>query len=251
MLAALPFFAVLAAVARAGVFHTISETQQWAQYCSPFTANRCCNHFPAVSHVAPVSSLMFRTFSDHGSGYFEDRRPINTNKLYIGAGFGRTGTTSLHGIAQSAGIMSIHAGRIAGQLPFIAYMEGSEEHPHERFDTVYPEDGIARAVMDIPVGEFLWDLMDAFPDNRVVLTVRPVSGRQLAVVSTPAQSFDVVFQGDEWYESLHRLHLAQERMVGKAFRDMPQNNVAFGTGHTPSARQALRRYGQRTVSLGP
>lgn len=176
MLAVVSFFVILAASARAGVFYTVSETQQWSRYCSPFTENRCGKWLSALSCVAPLPPPN-PWFSNARSGFFQVPRPINTNKLYIGAGFGRTGTTSLHGIAQSAGIMSIHAGRIAGQLPFIAYMEGSDEHPHERFDTVYPEDGIARAVMDIPVGEFLWDLMDAFPDNRVVLTVRPVRGR--------------------------------------------------------------------------
>lgn len=100
---------------------------------------------------------------------------MNTNKLYIAAGYGRTGTTSLFSTLEKAGIKAMHAGRVAPLLPHLGFMGGSGEIPEGRFDMIYPQDGEARAVLDIPVGEFVWDLMDAYPENHVILTVRPVS----------------------------------------------------------------------------
>jgi hypothetical protein len=104
-------------------------------------------------------------------------RPVNHDKLYIGAGFGRTGTTSLHSIVQAAEhlkITSYHSGKIANWLPRMGLSAGANNSYWNRFDRLFPDDSIARAVLDIPVGEFVWDLMAAFPDNSVVLSVRPV-----------------------------------------------------------------------------
>jgi hypothetical protein len=76
---------------------------------------------------------------------------------------------------QKAGIIAIHAGRVAPLLPRIAFMNGTSDIPEGRYDLIFANDGDPRAVLDIPVGEFVWDLMDAYPENHVILTVRPVA----------------------------------------------------------------------------
>jgi Sulfotransferase domain len=110
------------------------------------------------------------------SEYFVPGRKINPTPLYIGAGMGRTGTTTMYRTMLDMNVETCHAGVPCVYLPRIAYVDGGPEKlPLNDFASLYPMNSTARGLFDVPVGEFVWDLIDAFPNNRVVLTLRPVS----------------------------------------------------------------------------
>src|SRR5690242_898318 len=80
----------------------------------------------------------------------------------IGAGLSRTGTHSLHAALEQLGMRSIHYD--TERLNDI--IDGSEPHPSfRRYDDV-------DAVIDLPASLFFRELSEAYPEAKVVLTVR-------------------------------------------------------------------------------
>ena len=83
----------------------------------------------------------------------------------IGAGLSRTGTHSLSAALELLGLKSIHfdTQRLNDVL------DGSNQNPDfRRYDDV-------DAVCDLPAGVFYRELMTAYPESKVVLTVRDVN----------------------------------------------------------------------------
>lgn len=92
----------------------------------------------------------------------------------IGAGLGRTGTTSLHEALQRMGYKSLHF----DEHRLNDILDGSTQRPDfRRYDDV-------DAVSDVPAALFYNELLGAYPDARVILTVRNV---------------------DDWWRSIQRL----------------------------------------------
>jgi hypothetical protein len=92
----------------------------------------------------------------------------------IGAGLGRTGTTSLHEALQKLGYNSLHF----DEERLNDILDGSAKQPSfRRYDDV-------DAVSDVPAALFYHELMEAYPEARVILTVRDV---------------------DAWWKSIERL----------------------------------------------
>lgn len=92
----------------------------------------------------------------------------------IGAGLGRTGTTSLHEALQQLGYKSLHF----DEHRLNDILDGSTQRPDfRRYDDV-------DAVSDVPAALFYNELLEAYPDARVILTVRNV---------------------DDWWRSIERL----------------------------------------------
>jgi hypothetical protein len=82
----------------------------------------------------------------------------------IGAGLSRTGTLSLNMALEQLGFRSLHfdLSRLSDVL------DGSNEHPDfRRYDDV-------DAVTDLPTAFFWRELMEAYPDSKVILTLRNV-----------------------------------------------------------------------------
>lgn len=83
----------------------------------------------------------------------------------IGAGLGRTGTTSLHLALERLGYKSIHF----DQERLNDVLDGSTAQPDfRRYDDV-------DAVTDVPTAYFYRELFAAYPDARVILTVRDIN----------------------------------------------------------------------------
>jgi len=92
----------------------------------------------------------------------------------IGAGLSRTGTSSLHLALDIVGIKGIHF--LGDRLNDV--LDGSNPNPDfRRFDDV-------DAVIDLPYAYFYRELHEAYPDSKVILTVRDV---------------------DEWWKSISTL----------------------------------------------
>lgn len=104
--------------------------------------------------------------------YFQPDRPTNIRPMYIGAGMGRTGTTSMFNHALSFGMAAYHAQPPTTHLPAMSYLDGETGH---NFSAVIPQGGPPVAFLDAPVGHFVWDIADAFPDHRIAVTVRQVT----------------------------------------------------------------------------
>lgn len=131
----------------------------------------------------------------------------------IGAGMSRTGTHSLDAALQQLGMRCIHYD--TERLNDI--VDGSEPHPNfRRYDDV-------DAVIDLPASLFFKELADAYPEAKVVLTVREV---------------------DEWWRGVKRHfevnYVANERLlrhrvvqsIGVPYRERPED----------SFRRVLRQY---------
>lgn len=114
--------------------------------------------------------------------FFLPNRTVNPTKIYVGAGMGRTGTTTLHLQLQEMGVKSAHASPPAIHLPQLAYMSPAPYSDRlNDFAAIFPTDSPAMGLLDVPVGEFVMDLLDAFPNHNVVLTVRGVRGARWGV----------------------------------------------------------------------
>jgi hypothetical protein len=82
----------------------------------------------------------------------------------IGAGLGRTGTHSLHLALETLGLRSIHF----DQERLNDVLFGANQAPDfRRYDDV-------DAVTDVPAAFFYHELLEAYPDAKVVLTVRDI-----------------------------------------------------------------------------
>ena len=80
----------------------------------------------------------------------------------IGAGLGRTGTLSLHFALEQLGFKSIHF----DQERLNDVLDGTNNAPDfRRYDDV-------DAVLDVPTAYFYRELFKAYPDARVILTIR-------------------------------------------------------------------------------
>jgi hypothetical protein len=116
--------------------------------------------------------------------YFQPSRPTSPRKLYIGAGFGRTGTTTTNAVFlgshfsrtadPTAAGRSIHERHPVTQLANILYTQGGTSLANI-LDYIEPET-LPVALFDIPTGIFVWELMDGFPNHTVILTTRQVGG---------------------------------------------------------------------------
>jgi hypothetical protein len=131
----------------------------------------------------------------------------------IGAGLSRTGTHSLHAALEQLGLHSIHYD--TQRLNDI--IDGSEPHPtFRRYDDV-------DAVVDLPASLFFKELADAYPEAKVVLTIRDVDDWWRGV----KRHFEVNYVANE---RLLRHRVAQA--IGVPFRERPED----------SFRRLLRQY---------
>lgn len=82
----------------------------------------------------------------------------------IGAGLSRTGTLSLHEALKALGHRSVHY----DDVRLSDVLEGSVSQPDfRRYDDI-------DAVSDLPTALFYRELMEAYPESKVVLTIRDV-----------------------------------------------------------------------------
>ena len=95
----------------------------------------------------------------------------NADPLVIGAGFGRTGTTSLRAALERLGLGPCYHMRTAMTRPGHA-RRWLEAGRHGLGDPRRMLRGY-RAAIDWPVCEFYQELAEAYPSARVVLTLRP------------------------------------------------------------------------------
>ncbi|MFT3726420.1 MAG: sulfotransferase [Terricaulis sp.] len=131
----------------------------------------------------------------------------------IGAGLSRTGTHSLHAALEALGMHSVHFD--SERLNDI--VEGVEPHPNfRRYDDV-------DAVIDLPASLFYKELADAYPDAKVVLTLRDT---------------------DEWWRGIKRHfeinYVANERLL--RHRLVQKLGVAYEEAPIDRFRRALRQY---------
>ena len=124
----------------------------------------------------------------HCSLYFQPDRNVSHRRLYIGAGFGRTGTTSCYRLFGESGFLSMPRQRVSrrGDNRGVTIHEHSpvttiatwylDKHRNrslsDMLDFIKPRKPVA--VFDNPTGIYLWELMSAFPNNTVILTTRQV-----------------------------------------------------------------------------
>ena len=106
---------------------------------------------PTLCHIASV--------------YFKPDRRTSSKELLICAGFGRTGTETLNSIV-SGSHLGIHEKKPVTLLPSL------DDDAFSTILTRFSEDKVA--LLDNPVGLFTWELMDAFPNHFVILTLRHV-----------------------------------------------------------------------------
>jgi hypothetical protein len=113
--------------------------------------------------------------------YFQPNRPTSSRPLYIGAGFGRTGTTTTNAVflgshfsrtAEPGKGRAIHERHPVTRLANLVYNKGLTSLSGV-LDFIEPET-VPVALFDIPTGIFTWELMDGFPNHTVVLTTRQV-----------------------------------------------------------------------------
>ncbi|MES1201571.1 MAG: sulfotransferase family protein [Pseudomonadota bacterium] len=148
----------------------------------------------------------------------------------IGAGLSRTGTHSLHLALQMLGLRSIHYDQ--ARLNDILF--GETQHPDfRRYDDV-------EAVCDLPAALFYRELLDAYPDAKVVLTTRDLESwwRSVqvhfsVVAAVPEEERFVV-------RALRRLGVAQPRAEHDVFRRRLRN-YAYGSP-TPSEFLYKKRF---------
>ena len=94
----------------------------------------------------------------------------------IGAGYGRTGTTSLKHALEHLGYRCYHMEEVAKN-----YDRGHIQHWHDKYsgEPGRPYDEIFQeysATVDFPACTFYRELMEAYPDARVLLSVRDSEG---------------------------------------------------------------------------
>jgi hypothetical protein len=115
--------------------------------------------------------------------YFQPNRPTSSRPLYIGAGFGRTGTTTTNAVFLGSHFSrdaehtrlkgrAIHERHPVTRLANLVYNKGLTSLSGV-LDFIEPET-VPVALFDIPTGIFTWELMDGFPNHTVVLTTRQV-----------------------------------------------------------------------------
>ena len=109
------------------------------------------------------------------SEYFQPKRAQNPSELYVCAGMGRTGTTTFKLLFKDQGVQADHASGVVARLEDIALQSNRTKlGPFNNFAGMLAYNASPRAVMDIPVNTFVWDLVDAFPNSKVSLAVRNV-----------------------------------------------------------------------------
>ncbi len=140
----------------------------------------------------------------------------------IGAGLSRTGTHSLHLAMQMLGFRSIHYDQ--SRLNDVLFGE-NQSPSFRRYDDV-------EAVFDLPAACFYRELLEAYPDAKVILTIRDL---------------------ESWWRSIdvHFNQLAQvadeERFAVRAARRL---GVRFKNSETDIFRRRLRNfaYGSPTAT---
>ena len=108
------------------------------------------------------------------SEFFQATSGLATNptRLYICSGLGRTGTRSLELVFEKEGISTQHAAGVVTYLTKAAFPDNSSASIRDNFVALMPLQRPPRALLDIPVNVFTWDLMDAYPNSSISLTVR-------------------------------------------------------------------------------
>jgi hypothetical protein len=108
----------------------------------------------------------------------------NPARLYICAGLGRTGTTSLTEAFDTAGIEAEHEAGAVHLLIGAAFQDvnGTSRTVRQRFVELVPPNAPPRGLLDIPVNVFVWDLLDAYPNSTIALTTRWVRSKCLLVL---------------------------------------------------------------------
>lgn len=84
--------------------------------------------------------------------------------LLICAGYGHTGTRSLEAALKILGLRTAHWSKVSKEL----VLSGG----HEKFDYNFRIFDTVDAVLDIPIPEFFIELLIAYPNSKVLLTVR-------------------------------------------------------------------------------
>jgi hypothetical protein len=163
----------------------------------------------------------------------------------------KTRAAVLEKFAELANMTSCRGTLPCTDLPRIAYLDGGVNHAAwNDFTLMYPRDSPRQAMFDPPVGSFVWDLLDAYPNSRVALSVRPVSENVVILLKFRMRESSVLrdFQPDRWYGSFEGLHSQaaleseSDNVRGRStFTADPTTLVTFGVDTFPSPRQALRR----------
>ena len=98
--------------------------------------------------------------------FFATKRPVSTNALIIGAGFGRTGTTTMWHKFREVGIHAWHENVMITKNLVDAALSPSFEWA--MFEKYFNRTGASElALLDHPVPYFTWDLLDSHPNSRV------------------------------------------------------------------------------------
>lgn len=139
----------------------------------------------------------------------------------IGAGLSRTGTHSLHAALEVLGMRSVHF----DEERLNDILDGSEPHPNfRRYDDV-------DAVVDLPASLFVRELAEAYPEAKVILTVR---------------------DPDEWWRGIQRHfelnYVPNERLL--RHRLTQKLGIPYAEAPRKTFRRALRQYayGSTTAS---
>ncbi len=87
----------------------------------------------------------------------------------IGAGFGRTGTTSLKAALERLVGPCYHMSEVSEKPAHVAFWEAAHRSEPVEWETVF---GGYQAAVDWPTCAFYRDLMNRYPEAGVVLSVR-------------------------------------------------------------------------------
>jgi hypothetical protein len=118
---------------------------------------------------------------------------------------------------RQAKIKAEHAGPFGSALPGLAFSNATDVAPTFDFGALLPMDAKPRAEIDVPIGVFVWDLLDAYPNSSVILTLR---------------------RGDSWFDSFMRGFTVMKRGIRFS---TPPNIMTFSSLGLSVPRQALRR----------
>ena len=118
--------------------------------------------------ATPTPSCVFRE-------YFQPDRSTNPTRLFICAGLGRTGTRTLTTVFEQERISAHHASGVVAHLLPAAFPQETNTSVHDNFVALMPFDAPPCALLDIPTGVLVWDLLDAYPNSTISLTVRKVN----------------------------------------------------------------------------
>jgi hypothetical protein len=101
----------------------------------------------------------------------------NPTPLIIGASYGDAATQKLRDALNGTEIEVLAHTGVTTALPIIAAMPGHHGHAlggTDKYSSLFGHGGKPVAIADVPVGEYVHDLLSAYPNSCVFLALMPV-----------------------------------------------------------------------------